>query len=110
MNETCCVCGQPLVAHFLELRSGVAHTGVYEGNAQRHCSAVEGDRQYTLGQIAMLRTIVRSLRYMAGRRRTRGDETSAAALIDYSYKVEASRDKMIRNLAQWYPWKKVNEP
>lgn len=115
MNEPnqCKVCGLPLDAHQVGFRGGVAHA-VARDRETNHilswCSETDRDRSYTVGQIATLRTIVRSLRYMAGRARTKGDESRAAALADYSFKVETDRDRLIGNLARWYSWKEWNEP
>lgn len=112
-SDICKVCGLPLDTHRIELRGGVAHTVARDRETNRilfWCSEADCDRSYTVGQIATLRTIVRSLRYMAGRARTKGDKTRAAALADYSFKVEADRDRLIGNLAKWYSWKEWNEP
>lgn len=110
MSEICRVCRRPLDEHAIELRDGVAHTVVYEGGRRRFCSAADGERQYSVGQAVLLLTLVRSLRMLAGRSRTAGQEARAAALTDYSYKLEADRQRLIRNLGKWYAWKEWNEP
>lgn len=102
MNEpTCEVCGAPLAKHTMALRDGVAQTIGRDGLC---CSGVSGDREYTRGQIAQMLTIVRSLRYMAGRLANAGWRQQSAALRDYSEGLADRREKLCRDAAKWYPW------
>jgi hypothetical protein len=106
MADICAVCGFPIEQHAVELRCGVAHTVVrgVDGRLLHSCSQSAGDREYTRGELARMQTIVRSLRYRAGRAWKRDQYQYSIALDDYSNKVEADRKKLLAYLDQWYPW------
>lgn len=93
-EEVCEVCGLPIDQHAIILRNGVAHT-IVPGKST--CSAAAGDREYTRGQIAEMLTIIRSLRYMAGR-------DGVQSLRTYSDIVAKKRDTLISRAQRWYPW------
>ena len=98
-EPTCEVCGAPLGAHTMALRNGVAHTIGHDGMC---CSGVAGDREYTRGQLAQMLTIIRSLRYVAGRERLL--RARSMALREYSDMVANQREKLIRQAQRWFPW------
>lgn len=94
IDPTCQVCGLSVDQHIIVLRDGVAHTAV---PGRGSCSGVAGDREYTRGRLAEIQTIIRSLRYMAGR-------DGVQALRTYSDIVAKKREKLIRDTQKWFPW------
>lgn len=105
--DICRVCGFPAEQHTIELRSGVAHTVMRGagGKLLSCCSGASGDRHYVLGELSQMLRIVRSLRWHAGRARTRGNDMTAMALADYAGKIAAERERLLANYQQWYPWR-----
>lgn len=95
MTEPICeVCGAPLAEHTMALRFGVAQTIGKDGIC---CSGISGEREYFRGQLAEMLTIIRSLRYIAGR-------DSLRSLNEYSDRVEQKRETLMRRVAKWFPW------
>jgi hypothetical protein len=104
MNAAICrVCKQPLEAHALVMDRGVAHTVVYLDDRRLVCSEVYSDRQYLIGEIAQLTTVVRSLRNRAGRARNRGEHAAAQALNTYGDKLAREREQLT-DINQRYYW------
>jgi len=90
----CEVCGLPAERHTIEIRGGVAHAVVPDRSS---CSGIAGDREYIRGRLAQMLTIIRSLRYIAGR-------DQIAELREYSDIVVDQRDKLIRQAQRGFPW------
>jgi len=106
MSDICIVCGFPAEQHVVELRCGIAHTVVrgVGGKLLHRCSEAAAAREYTRGELARMQTIVRSLRYRAGRAWKRDQLQYSTALDDYSNKVEADRNRLLAYFKQWYSW------
>lgn len=103
MNEpTCSVCGHTLSTHRLQLWYGVAHTVALDGSS---CSRNDGERMGFVGEINTLRTIIRSLRWRAGRLRTRSAEWGEEDLILYSDHWQKRLDRFLAILDEYYPRK-----
>lgn len=101
-TDTCAVCGHMLALHRVELWDGVAHTVGPDG---RRCSREATERERFVGQVDMLRTIIRSLRWHAGRLRTNDERWDAGHLIDYSDHWQKRLDRYLRILDEYYPRK-----
>lgn len=98
----CKVCGRPLDSHFVVLRYGIAHTGVYQDNYTRYCSEEEAERQHLLGRIEALLTVVRSLRQRAGRLRNRGRVWVPEDIEVYIDKLIGDRERLIGYEQRYY--------
>lgn len=96
-DPICLVCGQPLAAHRLTLWGGVAHTVAPNG---RLCSRDEGERQEYIGRIRILKTIIRSLRWRAGR--LRGAQWDNEGLLRYADHWQAQIDRYEQTLRSYY--------
>lgn len=107
MADTCRFCGHPADDHFVVIRNGVAHTGVYEGDRRILCSLDEASRHFMFGEIWALQTIVRSLRYRAGRLRNAGRTWTHEHVNEYADKVARDRESLIGYEQRYYsPTKK----
>lgn len=106
MNQstTCKVCGQDLSVHHFVMRNGVAHAAVFVDGRSRSCSEIDADHHYTLGEIAILHTIIRSLRWRAGRLRTTESHWNADDLLIYSDKLQADRDRFVGFDVKYHEW------
>lgn len=94
MDQPCEVCGAPLAAHTMALRSGVAQTIGKNGLC---CSGIAAEREYLRGSVAEMDATIRSLRYIAGR-------DGLPALATYSDRVAEKRETTLRRAAKWFPW------
>lgn len=101
-SRICRICGQPAEAHGVALHGGVAHTVIRDatGVVVAYCSAVEADREYSLGQHNALTAVIRSLRNRAGRLRTRGEVWEPCDLYDYSDKLANDAERLARHSAE----------
>ena len=103
----CKVCGQPLDQHELVTRWGVAHAGWRDlGGRLTACSEAVADYNQISGRIDALTTIVRSLRWHAGRLRTKGATWDADDLDTQSNKFSRDIDRLLRNTQEYYAWTK----
>lgn len=98
-NAICLVCGQPLAAHRLQLYGGVAHTVAPDGSS---CSRNDSERQGFVGEINILRTIIRSLRWRAGRLRTSNARWDDEHLLRYSDHWQQRIDRYLSILDAYY--------
>jgi hypothetical protein len=108
MSESpiCRVCGFPLDQHALEVYRGAAHAVMRgtDGKVIRHCSQAAGDYTYTLGQMAELSTIVRSLRWRAGRLRSQGTVWHNYDLEYWATKIARDIERLQRQIVEHYGW------
>ena len=106
LTDICRVCGLPAERHVVEIRSGIAQTVVRDADGRflKSCSASEADRQSALARLAVLQSIVRSLRWHAGRARRQYQHDRAEVLEDRAFAVEADRKKILAQFDGWYPW------
>lgn len=95
----CRVCNQPVIEHRLIQYNGVAHTQSPAGNYT--CSRADGERLTFVGEINTLRTIVRSLRWRAGRMQ-RGQEWTPDELWTYSEHWEKRLKKYLKIVKEYY--------
>lgn len=96
MQESICkVCNKPLSAHELTIHNGVVGT---------RCSWAEGGRQYSVGELARLATIRRSLLQRAGRFARAGWMANATALVEYADFIEGERGRLRKLLAKHFAW------
>lgn len=95
----CRVCNRPIIEHRLVQYNGVAHTQSPAGNYM--CSRVDGERLTFVGEINTLRTIVRSLRWRAGRMRP-GGEWTPDDLDEYSNHWQKRIDRYLRIIEEYY--------
>lgn len=98
-NAICLVCAQPLEVHRLHLWGGVAHTVAPNG---RSCSRNETERYTYIGQIRMLQTIIRSLRWRAGRLRVANARWDDENLLRYSDHWQQQVDRYEQTLERHY--------
>lgn len=109
-QHVCKVCGQLLADHFLVLRCGVAHTAILDSQGRaRSCSDMESERMYYQGRIQALITIVRSLRWHAGRLRTKDGAWRCWELGRYASKKAAEVEGLERMAEENYSWSKAGE-
>lgn len=101
-TDTCAVCGHMLALHRVELWGGVAHT---VGPSGRRCSRGEVERMHFVGQIDILRTVIRSLRWRAGRLRTTIARWDEEDLMCYSDHWQQRLDRYLAILEEYYPRK-----
>lgn len=110
MNEVstdipvCKVCGKICSAHTVQFRWGIAHAGTYTDGRFVPCSERHAEHQYTLAQVWELETLVRSLRWNAGRMRTKGKVWTPDDLDERSNKAVKRMDMLRRQIAEYYPW------
>lgn len=100
-TSTCAVCGQLIAFHRIIRWGGVAHTLSPDG--QRWCSREEGERQQFVGEIDTLRAIIRSLRWRAGRLRTRNERWYEYDLVSYSDHWQKQLERYLQILEEYYP-------
>jgi hypothetical protein len=107
-EEICRVCGKSLDDHALILRSGVAHAGSYDADGRlRDCSEHDCDVHYILGRLATLRTIMRSLRWHAGRMaNTGGQEWGPDDISEQADKYERDVNRQLSTIHKYYAWSK----
>lgn len=98
----CLVCGQPLEVHQVQLWGGVAHTIAPDGH---WCSRDEGERLMYVGEINILRTVIRSLRWRAGRLRRDNARWDDENLLRYSDHWQQRIDRYMDTLERYYPRK-----
>lgn len=105
--DACKVCGKPLYEHHVVLLWGVAHAAVRRENGTwDSCSERSSDYYHIAGRLAARETIVRSLRWHAGRLRTKNAEWLAHDLDRYADKIARDIDKLIRATRDYYAWAK----
>jgi len=101
----CKVCRKPLDDHALILEYGVAHAGSYDADGRfRDCSAHDCDVHYIWGELAALRSFVRSLRWHAGRLSRTGDQWGLDDLLGRVDKCESEIKRKSRALERYYAW------
>lgn len=102
----CKVCGFPIEEHELRIRWGVAHTFVRgaDGNVLTSCSEAANDYNDFRGQITALTTIVRSLRWRAGRLRTQGTTWHDYDLDIWANKLAHDIERLRRLIVEHYGW------
>lgn len=99
MQSICLVCGQPLEAHRIQMWGGVAHTVALGGKL---CSLDESERQQYIGQIRALQTVIRSLRWRAGRLRRDSARWDDENLLRYSDHWQQQIDRYEQTLTSYY--------
>lgn len=102
----CKVCGFPLDQHSLELRWGVAQAIVRgaDGKALHHCSEAAADLNHIQGRIASLETVVRALRWHAGRLRTKNRVWASDDLVTHSDKLARDLHQLLIVIHKHYRW------
>lgn len=106
-KTTCKVCKQPLAVHHLVLIWGVAHAAVYDGSGHsRPCSEIASDWSHIQGRIQALESVIRSLRWHAGRLRTNNRQWDTGDLADYSDRWAKQIEQLIGNTQEYYAWAK----
>lgn len=98
-NAICLVCGQPLEAHRLQLWHGVAHTVAPDGSS---CSRNDTERHGYVGEINTLQTVIRSLRWRAGRLRVANARWNDENLLRYSDHWQQQIDRYEQTLERHY--------
>lgn len=97
----CKVCNQPIADHHIVSSYGVAQVKSPDGEYQ--CSSLYGERLQFVGEINTLRTIIRSLRWRAGRMRP-GGEWTPDDLDAYSDHWERRLNRLLTIVREYYPW------
>lgn len=100
----CKVCGKALDEHALVFRFGVAHAAVYRDNRLVSCSELHAQADYMSGQIATMQTTIGSLRWHAGRLRTKGRVWTADDLVAHADKLRRRVTNLSRQFWHYYPW------
>lgn len=101
-QNKCLICKQPEFAHRIAFWDGVAHTIAPSVDGRMaHCSREYSDIEHLRGQIQALMTIVRSLRWRAGRMRTLGGCWEPDDLDEYSNKVMTDIERLERLIREW---------
>jgi hypothetical protein len=101
-DDTCRVCGLLLALHSVKLIDGVAHTIVFDGSHRHSCSAVAGERQFQLGRLDALLTVIRALRWQAGRMRNSGRTWSHEQIAAYADRLQRDRERLIRAEQEYF--------
>ena len=89
-KSMCRVCGAALENHVITIQKGIPHAGrLTDDGKVRSCSQELYRQGYGAGCVATLRTIIRSLRWHAGRLQTLGDTWRPWQLRAYADKLMA---------------------
>lgn len=103
----CKVCGKLCSAHTVQFRWGVAHAGTYDAQDRfDSCSERHADYQHIWGRISAMETVVRSLRWHAGRLDTKDKQWSADDLRMHANKVVKQIEQLIKVTQHYYAWAK----
>lgn len=106
-SQVCKVCGKPLAVHHLMLYWGIAQAAIYDDRGRsRPCSQIAAEYLHIEGRIQTLITIVRSLRWHAGRLRTKDANWRADDLDRQADKFERQIATIERNTGEHYAWAK----
>lgn len=102
----CKVCGFPLDQHSVELRWGVAQAIVRGPDGKRlwACSEATNDYNDFRGQISTLGTMVRSLRWRAGRLRSKQAHWQDYDLDLWANKLERDIQRLRKLVVEHYGW------
>jgi hypothetical protein len=103
-DQICKVCAQPLAAHVLTLRDGVAHTAVAMDGRMQSCSKQDANYNWYWADVCRLNTIIRSLRYRAGRLRSKGGTWDAHTIYNYTKELARYRGQSERAMSEDFPW------
>jgi hypothetical protein len=106
--QICKVCGFPLDQHEVMLRWGIAHTAArdVDGRITHWCSEAAVDYSDFHGQIQALTTIVRSLRWRAGRLRSQGTVWHNYDLEYWATKIARDIERLQKLVVEHYSWTK----
>lgn len=102
----CKVCGFPIESHEVRIRWGVAHTFVRGADEKVlwSCSEAANDYNDFRGQITTLTTIVRSLRWRAGRLRSQNTTWRDDDLDTWADKIARDIARLQRLIVEHYAW------
>lgn len=106
----CKVCGKPCSAHTVHFRWGVAHAGTWDANARfNSCSERYAEYEHNWGRRQELETLIRSLRWHAGRLRSRNAVWTAEDLIKRSDQAVKLLEMLQRHVAEYWPWAEMKD-
>jgi hypothetical protein len=100
----CKVCGQAIEAHRTWLRWGEPHAGVEVEGKLRSCTELIAESNYNAARRWTLQTFVRSLRWHAGRLRTRGATWTPNDLDERANKAVKEIEMLERQVDAYYAW------
>jgi hypothetical protein len=102
--SVCKVCGQSIEAHRIWLRWGEPHAGVEVEGKLQSCTELITESSYNAARRWTLQTFVRSLRWHAGRLRTRDATWTPDDLDARANKAAKEIEMLEQQAATYYTW------
>jgi hypothetical protein len=86
------------------MRWGIAHAGITVDGRFRSCSELVAEYHYNAGRRQTLTTLVRSLRWHAGRLRTKGRQWTSDDLNVQADKLAKEIVMLEKQVEEYYAW------
>lgn len=106
----CKICGKLCSAHTVQIKWGIAQAGTYDADGRfDSCSARQAEYEHNWGRRSELQTLVRSLRWRAGRLRTQNSVWTADDLDERANKAVKIIEMLEGHVELYYPWAETKE-